>query len=265
MHRILAGAGIAAALTALSYGVANADPAASGIVPQATVSADYSYVDVNHSFGHLNVGGVGLSGVMPLGSSAFVLQGDAAYHNLSADGYSINNWNAGGSVAWTSAMGRVGLAGSYTGYEVSGSHADIGSYGVYGEWYPNDRFTVGVKGGGATVSGAFGGDSTFGYAGGELVGYVTPDLTLTGTVDWAGRDGTNITTGGVQAEYLISHSLPLSVFGGYSYTDYSGFAAANTVNVGIKYYFGGGGSLNEHQRHGVDNWGPLASALHLIF
>jgi hypothetical protein len=270
MHRILTGAGIAAALSALACGSAFADAApASGVTPQVTVSADYSYVDLNHSLGHLNDGGAALAGVMPLGGSNFSLQGDVAYHNLSANGGSVNNWSAGGALGWTYAIGRAGVAASYTGFDYSGAHADIGSYGVYGQWYPNDRVTVGVKGGAATVNanlgGGFSGDTTFGYAGGELVGYISPDLTLTGSVDWAGRNGVNITTGGVQAEYLVSHSVPLSVFGGYSYTDISGAAQANTINVGVKYYFGGGGSLVDHQRHGVDNWGPLATALRLIF
>jgi hypothetical protein len=260
----------AALLGALSFGAASAEQS-TAVVPSATVGVDYSYIDANHGLGHVNDYGVNGSGILPLGSN-FVVQGDAGYHNLQASGTSVNNWTVGGSVAYTHALGRIGATVAYNAFDVSGANLNVTNYGAFGEWYVNDRATLGVKGGGATLSGSFGGfglgNTTVGYAGGEALGYLTPDLSVSGSVDWAGKNGVNVTSGGVQGEYLISHQYPVSVFGGYTYTDLSGFGGgeqANTFSIGVKYYFGGNGSLVEHQRTGIDNWGPAVTALRTLF
>jgi hypothetical protein len=272
MHRYLMTAACAAAFGVFACGSAMADPApaaSDAVVAQGTISADYTDLNVNHLSGNVNDWGGGASGVLPLGGD-FAVQADGGYHELNARGGDIGQWNVGGALAWTPAMGRLGVNVTYTGFDVShgGGNVDLTTYGAYGEWYAGDRLTADLKAGGARLSAGFGGVSgngTLGYVGGQLVGYATPDFAVTGSVDWAGRSGINITTASLQAEYLVSHDMPLSVFGGYTYTDFSSITRANAFSIGLKYYFGGGGSLVQHQRTGVDSWGPAASAIRFLF
>ena len=141
------------------------------------------------------------------------------------------------------------------------------TYGAYGEWYATDRVTLGVKGGGASITNS-GADTTFGYAGVQATGYLTRDFSLSGTYDWAGEDHINLNTASIQAAYQISRHYPLTVFGGWSYSDVSAGGSSlqgNGVNIGVKYTFGGEGSLEHHDRSGVDSWGPVASSLRSLF
>jgi len=103
------------------------------------------------------------------------------------------------------------------------------------------------------------GSTSGGYAGGEVVAYATPDFDLQGHVDYVGVNRGDQTTLGARAEYLISHSVPLSAWVGYDYATLRGGGLsenANTLSVGLRYYFGGGGTLVQRQRSGVDGWGP---------
>lgn len=241
---------------------------ASAPVPQVTIGADYSYISTN--VGHnLNQFGGDISGVVPLGSSDFSLQGDGAYHYLTTSGVNINSYEAGGAITWHNSMGRIGAAVAYSGFQSNNGGGSVNlnfvSYGAYGEWFAGDAFTLGLKGGGASVSGSSGmgggfGNATLGYVGGQIVGYATPDLALSGTVDYIGDSSGHLTTAGAQAEWLVSRTTPISVFVGYNYDDFSG-VTANIFSVGAKWYIGGGPtSLVDHQRNGVDNWGTLPSA-----
>ena len=171
-------------------------------------------------------------------------------------------------------MGRVGLNVAYTSDSTHGVNASVINYGVFGEYYANDQFTLGLRGGGATLSGSTGGfggvfgsgSTTGGYVGGEVVGYATPDFSVLGHVEYIGVKQGSQTSAGARAEYLFSESLPISGWVGYDYATLSGGGASvssNTFRVGLRYYIGGGGSLVQHDRSGVDGWGP--SALNLVF
>jgi hypothetical protein len=249
-------------------GAASADPAAAttpdnAVVPQGVVGADYSYLGLNDHLGNANVYGAELGGVVPLEpNSPFSLQVTGAYHRVDSHDLGGNDWNVGGAFAWSQPWGRVGANLGYTNDSLAGVGGEITNYGVYGEYFA-DRFTVGARGGGATGSAnAFGfstGSQTGGYVGGEAIGYAMPDLAVRGTIGWVGIDQLHQFTAGVHGEYLFSQTTPISGWVGYDYADLGadGFSIhGNTFSVGLKYYFGGGGSLQHRQRTGVDDWGP---------
>src|SRR6185312_4649950 len=231
------------------------------VVPQAVIGGDYSYVGLNDGLGHANVYGVELGGITPL-TSDFSGQVTGGYHRIDASGFGGNDWNVAGTVAWSRPWGRLGANVAYTNDSLDGLGGEITNYGVYGEYFA-DRFTLGARGGGATGSAhAFGfgtGSQTGGYGGAEAIGYVTPDLAVRGTVGYVGIDSGHQWTAGVHGEYLFSRDTPVSGWVGYDYADIGGDGFSvhgNTFSVGLKYYLGAGGSLQRHQRTGVDDWGP---------
>ncbi|MFI4935893.1 MAG: hypothetical protein ACHP7N_14830 [Caulobacterales bacterium] len=271
MRNLLMGAACALAFGVVTTGTAIAAPT---ISPAGYIDASYTYLDLGtgEGSGHGNVWGVDGGGQLPFGSS-FVGQLDGSYHNLSGSGAgNVDLYSVAGSVAWTPMQGRLGVAVSYTGASTHGATLNATSYGVFGEYYGGDKFTVGLKGGGASVSGGaegFGigsGSTTLGYVGAMAIFYPMDQLALSGNVDWAGQNGTSVTTVGVQGEWLFSKSTPFSGFINYNYVDFGSGVHANTVGVGVRYYFGGGmGGLVDHQRQGADLWGPQATGLRLLF
>jgi hypothetical protein len=255
----------AAVLVFVGATAAFAQPAAPSpdntVVMQGVVGGDYSYVGLNDGLGHANVYGVDLGGIVPL-NPEFSAQVTGGYHRVDASGFGGNDWDVAGTVAWSQPWGRLGANVGYTNDSLAGVGGELTNYGVYGEYFA-DRFTVGARGGGATGSAnAFGfgtGSRTGGYVGGEAIGYATPDLAVRGTVGWVGIDSLHQWTAGVRGEYLFSQATPISGWIGYDHADLDadGFSVrGDTFSVGVKYYFGGGGSLQHHQRTGVDDWGP---------
>ena len=254
-----------AAALALVGASASAQPAPppsdNAVVPQAVIGGDYSYLDVGNGFGHANVYGGELGGAMPI-TGDFSGQLTGGYHRIDASGFGADDWNVAGAAAWSPPWGRLGANVGYSKTSVLGASASVTNYGVYGEYFA-DQFTVGLRGGGATISAralGLGGSTTGGYGGGEAIGYVMPDLAVKGTVGYVGINGGHQWTAGVHGEYLISEATPISGWVGYDYDQLGaggfGSVRANTFSVGLKYYFGGGGSLQHHQRTGVDDWGP---------
>lgn len=252
-----------AAATAAAADPATAPTPDNAVTPQAVLGADYSYVGLNDHLGNANLYGAELGGIVPLApSSPFSVQVTGAYHHLDSNGLDGNDWNVGGTFAWSQPWGRLGANLGYTNDAFAGVGGEITNYGVYGEYFA-DRFTVGARGGGATGSAhAFGlstGSSTGGYVGGEAIGYVTPNLAARATVGYVGIDSVHQWTAGVHGEYLFSETTPISGWIGYDFASIGadGFSVeGNTFSVGLKYYFGGGGALQHRQRTGVDDWGP---------
>jgi hypothetical protein len=265
MRNLLIVAASAVAL-AMSAGLASADPTpASGdtvVVPQAVVGGDYGYTGFNQGLGHANTYGADVGGIMPF-STDFSGQLTGGYHRIDGSGAGADDWNVAGTVSWDTTMGRVGANVGYTNAGLSGLNANVTNYGVYGEYYAGQQFTVGLRGGGVSGSAsAFGvgsGSSTGGYGGGEAVAYLMPDFAARATVGYVGISDGHQWTAGIHGEYLFSEKTPLSGWVGYDYSSIGaqGFEVhGNTVSIGLKYYFGGGGSLEQHQRTGEDDWGP---------
>ncbi len=261
-----------AAFSIFGVTAATADPApppaatSYAIVPQAVIGGDYTYLDLSHGASANSFGG-DLGGIVPFGDN-FSGQLTGAYHSIDGNhhGGSLDSYNVAGDVAWSSDMGRIGANVGYLNDSGAGVHAAFTNYGAYGEYYANDQFTLGVRGGGLSFTGSsiFGGGSkTGGYVGGEAVGYVMPDWDVQGHVEYDSiATHANQTNVGIRTEYLFSESTPIAGWVGYDYTTLSssGFSQnSNAVSVGVSYYIGGSGTLVQRHRSGVDGWGPAAA------
>ena len=206
---------------------------------------------------------------------------DASYLSQSGDGSSQIVWNLGGSAWWGGAQSRFGININYETVTDFGSETNGG---VFVEWYLAN-FTVAGKGcwlfGGGTPNGGRGN-----YLGGQVGGYFVPNLWVGGSVTWSdmvsgstgfgggivtppcfgptcGRRDFGETNFTIDAEFLVSQAFPLSVFGGYTFSDVSVSENANNPNlidgpdnnantffIGVRYYLGGMGSLMDMHRNG---------------
>jgi len=179
------------------------------------------------------------------------------YHNLSDDfGDNLDIWNIGGSLFWANMNGRLAATVNYYNTSVAGFDGHIVTYGVGGEWYAAPNFTVAVKGGGDSVDGdLFGSSDSGGYAGGMLQWYAIPNLSLSGSIDYAEQFGGHVTSETAKVEWLFSNDMPVSIYGGYEHADVGsgGFGAGgDAFFVGLKVYMNdvGGGTLVDRQRGG---------------
>jgi hypothetical protein len=122
----------------------------------------------------------------------------------------------------------------------------ISSYGAGAKFNISPAFTLSVKGGGISGSGASGG-----YIGGDAAWYVMPDLAIDGSVDYLSIGPIDSTTESIKAEWLFSETTPISIYGGYEHSDLFG-ADTNTWLIGVKLYANeGGGSLADRQQNGT--------------
>ena len=190
-------------------------------------------------------------------------------------------WNLGGSMFWAGPQSRWGIN---VNYETTTDLGSLTNGGAFVEWYFGN-FTAAAKGGwlwsGGTPAGGRGN-----YLGGQVGGYFVPNLWVGGSVTWSDLvSGSTLVGGGIftppcfgatcgrrdltetnftiDAEFLVSQTFPLSVFGGYTFTDWkisenvsnSNLASGadfntNTFFIGVRYYLGGMGSLMDTHRNG---------------
>lgn len=294
MHRKWMGVACAAALLVFC-GAASADPQSQSqggaqpndtysiVGPSGLVNLDYAYSDSDHS--NANTFGGGAAAAVPFGTS-WGIQAQGGYHYSSFDGDHANLWEVGGSGFWQGDMGRAGVAVDYNNDSGEGVNLGFVSYGGFGELYASDAITVGLKGGGISATGSVegcsiseytaavstsrscSGSGTGGYVGAEFVGYVWPDLSLDGSVDYASLEGISVTDLTARVDYLFSETTPIAAFASYTYEDFDGGARANgnVFQVGLTYYIGGSGSLVQRRRNagGVDEWGPEDNAVRIL-
>jgi len=219
--------------------------------PSGAISAGYSAITPTGGGGHVDDWNVAGSLAAPVGDKGWAVQGDVAWNDLHGAGISGSTANYSLSAYHTSERGRFGISAGYNTFHGLGI-ASQSDYGAFGEAFVSDRLTVGAKA--AAVSG--------GYGGAEIVAYPTPDVALSGTVDYLKQSGAHVTVGTAMAEWLPSRHSPASVYGGYSSVDLAGFRQ-NVWLGGIKLQFGGGsgGSRGERQRSGPAGWAVAATAL----
>jgi|SRR5579872_2289403 len=263
--KTLVAAAVGAIAATCVFGAALAGPAGNPIATQGTVSGDYAYTTFSNTVGGSNSYGGNLAGVTPFGGD-WSGQLSGGYHT--SDFYHgsvhLDDWTVAGTVSWDKPWGRLGLNVGYDGLSGNGAHIDVTNYGVYGLFYPNAQWTLGVRGGGVTTSASspgFGASQSGGYVGGEVLAYAMPNLEIRGDVAYATVSSVNQTNAGLRAEWLVSQTTPISVWAGYEYTSLTlgrfGTATGNGVSVGLKYYFGGmPASLADRRRSGVDDFGP---------
>lgn len=224
-----------------------------------TVSGSYANDTNGGGDGLWNVNG-SLTGKV---SGDWGVEATGGYHSVGIGSGlgDLDIWNVGGSVFWSGMQGRLAASVNYYSTSKDGSDLNVTNYGAGGEWYLGPNFTVAVKGGGDNVNlnipGFGSGSENGGYAGGMLQWYAMPDLSLSGSVDYAELAGLNSTSETAKVEWLFSHSLPISVYGGYEHADLSsngfgGLGGGDLFFVGLKFYFNGssGGALVDRQRNG---------------
>lgn len=80
-----------------------------------------------------------------------------------------------------------------------------------------------------------------------LTHFVTDNFSFGGTVGFGEVGSTDFYSIGIGSEYQFA-SLPVSIYGGYLYTDFDGFDA-NALSIGVRYNWGG--SLFARDRSGA--------------
>ncbi|MBU6472644.1 MAG: hypothetical protein KGQ94_08295, partial [Alphaproteobacteria bacterium] len=198
-----------------------------------------------------------ITGANPLpaqggGIAAPALELTAAYHHATSTGFNTDLWNTGGSLIWFAPQWRFGPAFGFQSSSSSGFSSHTWNYGGFAEWFACDSVTAFVKGGGFSGSGTSDGF----YLGGSGKWYATPDFAFNGGIDYTrwtsfgGSDEVDYTVGG---EYLFSETTPVSLFAGYTRSDYSGSYHVDTVFVGLRLYVNGQGvsTLVDRQRTGL--------------
>jgi len=220
------------------------------------IDGEYANANFSGGGGNADIWGITAAGAFSLGRPDLGAQIDGGWHRWSGSGADLDQWNIGGSLFWAPAFGRVGATVAYTSLDLGGG-LDINatSYGVFGEYFFSDVLTFGAHGGGVTASG-LGSSDTGGYIGGGLTGYIIPNFALMGTIDYFDVAGGSTTTYGVGAEWQVSQMLPVSVYGGYRYNDFSGGGGHVDVwFIGVRFYAGGMGMpLVGNHRNGTLGW-----------
>jgi hypothetical protein len=212
---------------------------ACAVVLAAPASAHFSGT-LGGGYAHISadgftVNGWNANGAFAVSSSddAFNFQGDAGYANISVDSVSQNDLNGGLAAFWRNDKFRAGASGAYSAFNVGNTETKhLINYGGFGEWFPG-IFTLGAKVGGFTGSDGAGGL----YLGGETAAYPLPNLALSATVDYAdfnASGGFHDVDVSPQVEWLFSEEIPVSVYAGYTYVAVSNLPSGNIFFAGLR-------------------------------
>jgi hypothetical protein len=241
--------------------------------PSGTLQGGYDYSTgsvLGQSF-HTNGGNVSGNVDLPLNAN-WTVQADASYQGQSATasggGGSIDSHVTDGALSafYSAHMGRIGVLVGEGGFNESfgggGGSANFNAtyYGLFGDWYAGDHLTVSARGGGVSASNGLG---TSQFYGGRVTGYLSHDIALYGTVDYAAFHGTDVTAtnAGIGGEWLISHHTPFALTAAWTNSQVKEFGVSinsNVFSIGGKFYFGAGGSLRDRQRDGAETWGATS-------
>jgi hypothetical protein len=211
---------------------------------------------------------------------------DGNYTAQTGDGSSAIVWNFGGSLWWGGEQARVGIN---VNYETQTDWGSLTNGGVFAEWYFGN-ITAAAKGGwlwgGGTPTGGRGN-----YLGAQVGGYFMPNFWIGASGTWSDLvSGATLYGGGIgtppcagatcgrrdltetnvtlDGEFLVSQGLPISVFGGYTFTKWQvsenvsnpliaagGDFNTNTFFIGVRVYMGGMGPLiNLHRNGNLRGW-----------
>lgn len=187
------------------------------------------------------------------------LEFGAGWHTSSSAGDTTTQWTVGGSAIWYMPNFRFGPAVGFQSSDSGGFEMRTLNYGGFAQWFATNRIDVFAKVGGFTMTPSPSGGW---YAGGSANYYVTRDLAATGGIDYTRYNqygGYNETDYTAQAEYLFSEKVPVSIYGGYSFSDYhydslpSFHYHSSKVFVGLRIYLNGDGvdTLEDRQRFGL--------------
>ena len=220
-----------------------------------TLSGSYGNLSISGGGGDADIYGGDGQAAFGLGMPNLGAEVDAGYHYLSANGGSIDTYNIGGHAFWATMQGRLGATVQYQSLSGSGFSAHITNYGGFGEYYASDAITLGLNAGGYTAS-AFGSSDNDIYIGGGFSGYLTPNVAVTGLINYYNATGGNLTSYTGMLEWLVSESTPISLFGSYTNTQVSGGGGhLNLWMIGVKFYTDGNGTtlVGKHRNGALDN------------
>ena len=180
---------------------------------------------------------------------------DAGYHHSTSTGPDTNSWTVGTALVWTAPEWRFGPAVGFQSSSTGSFNSQNWNYGAFAEWFATDQITAFAKAGGFSGNWSSNGF----YIGGSGKYYAAPDFALNAGIDYTrwtsfgGSDELDYTIGG---EYLFSETTPISLYGGYVRSDYTGNYSIDQFFVGLRFYLNGDGvnSLEDRQRGG--NLGP---------
>lgn len=232
----------------------------------ASLDGDWNHTQYNVGPGS-NFNGYDVNGAvdLPWDFWGIGLELNAGSHEADA-----HNSQGGGSLIWNG-IPNFRLAGTFV-YNSADLLVAKGipewQTGVGVEWYATPWLTASVQGGGIE------GKTSGGYVGGTLKGYICPDLSLAGYINYfsvsKGVFTGNETDFGVKGEWLFwQDMLPLALTARYEHTHFdlsfggpSFTANPDTVFVGLKLYLDEGMApkpLVERNRTGtLDTIGPIA-------
>ena len=240
-HHFLASA-CALAFATLAAGSASAANIAT------TLSTDYSMATNNGATDVWGANGSVTGGL----TDDFAAELAGGYHTATEGG--AHQWDISGNLIWAKAQGHLAASVQYHGF----SGVNVTSYGIGGAWFATPDFTFTARGGGLSSDAP--GSSDGGYAGGMLQFYPTVDLSLTGTVDYVNLSGSHTTSENGAAEWLVSETVPISLFGGYKHADSGRGGSGDTLFFGIRLYTNDNGAMNLIDRQRTGSIGYLSAS-----
>jgi hypothetical protein len=259
------GTGCALAMAALAAGPAAADTLTGlNLAAQAGFQSD----DNSAASDTVKSGIVGGSIAGPITEvSNLNFEADASYSTSWADHYSAIDWVFSGSVFWANMDGRIGVN---LNYETLTGAGHVTSGGLFGEWYFGSITAMGKagfsnSGGNSPITNG----GTGNYMGAAVVGYLTPDLAITGAVDWqdlvitgnpyqvVGRYDNGLTAWQINAEYLFDEDYGFTGYAGFVHNTFrlGGVSTDDNVwQIGLRWYTGAPESLMTSARTGTLHW-----------
>ena len=245
------------------------------VVSLSSTQALGSSLTVDGAYDHYNFRGLNTDGFNVNGAANLPL----AWGHLSAevsvgdDGIGgAHDFDVGGGVVWTEPAFRLAGTAIYNRGSAFGSNLNETTISGGGEWYPCEWLTLGAQVGGIA------GDLAGGFVSGAVKGYVTPDLSVGGFVNYSNWKNPGLqkivseTDFGVKGEFLLSEflpgDLPLAIQGGYTHQQLEGFggfagpfAHDNVYSIGLRLYLDSSSApapLIQRNRTGtLDTIGPI--------
>lgn len=202
-----------------------------------TVFGEYGSIDAGGgSNADVFLGGVNANLKIAPG---FALQGDVAFGtaDFSGGGGNADLWALGGGITYRpgNMSGRLGGTLEHLSVDPGGGSLSITYYSGCGESFLGDSATIRLRGGGFSGTG-----STDGFhIGGGGNFYPADFVSINAYIDYQDFDsGGDITDLGAEGEVRPFATVPITAYGGYNRTNFSGFGDANTWRLGLKAYLG---------------------------
>lgn len=223
--------------------------AALAIAVPGAASAQTGYLDLGYSSTDGDIAGLDVEGDgWTFGGATAFQATDGIGAQLDAtigEAEDTSTWNIGGHLYTRNDSYLFGAFVNYGNVEPDGGgDYDAWTLGLEGQWYAS-RTTFDWA---VAYSDAEDLDATFTGADVGLTHFVTDNFSFGGNVAFGDIEGgSEFWSAGIGTEFQFS-SAPISLFGGYTHTDFDG-SDADALTVGVRYNWGG--SLFERDRSGA--------------